>query len=176
MEIWKDIKNFEGRYQVSNTGKVRSLDRVIVCSNHKERCFKGCILSTTNKKSKYKSITLTEPGYRRTNFCHVLVASHFIDDIPKGMSVNHKDSNTLNNHVDNLEIVSIRDNTRHAMNKKDTSSRHIGVYWDKKPRKWKASIHINGSGKNLGRFKHEEDAKKAVDAFIKKMNIECIYG
>jgi hypothetical protein len=73
--------------------------------------------------------------------------------------VNHKDFNKLNNNLDNLEIITQRQNT----NKKHlkSSSQYIGVFWNKQNKKWKSQIRINKKIKYLGYFVNEIDAHNA---------------
>ena len=120
MEVWKDIKGLEGKYQISNLGRVKSLDRNTKYLNgnfrrHKERILKGGI---------------TIWGYRVFQLCigegkktyllkssHRLVAENFISNPENKKTVNHKDGNKLNNNVLNLEWATYSENTQHAYDK-----------------------------------------------------------
>lgn len=105
-EIWKDIKGYEGLYQVSNTGKIKSLK-----FNHsnKEKIIKG------NKENLgYLVVTLYKDGNRKNFKIHRLVAEAFISN-PKSLpQVNHIDGNKQNNRIDNLEWCTAKENTIHA--------------------------------------------------------------
>lgn len=94
-EEWKWIKGYEGYYQISNLGRIKSFKR------HKS----GYILSNKNKKGGYFSVVLIANGKRRSCRIHVLVAEAFIGEIPVGFHVHHKDDNKQNNVVTNLEII-----------------------------------------------------------------------
>lgn len=98
-ELWKDIKDYEGFYQVSNLGRVRSLKR-IDNNNHpvKER-----ILATGKKENGYLIVTLWKNGKGKTFMVHRLVAKTFIPNPMKYNSVNHKDEIKSNNCIKNLE-------------------------------------------------------------------------
>lgn len=113
-EIWIDIRDYEGIYQVSNLGRVRSLDR-IVPRGDKGLTIKGRILSMNKlNKSGYRTCILSrrdKKDYRRFNR---LVAEAFIDNPDKKPFVNHIDGDKLNNHVDNLEWSTCSENTQHA--------------------------------------------------------------
>ena len=101
-EIWKDVRGFEGFYQVSNKGRVRSLDRVVEYRNHVPHKTKGKILSS-GKCRGYNTIGLHKNG--KVYECRVarLVAIHFIEN-PNGYpQVNHKDEDHSNDNADNLE-------------------------------------------------------------------------
>ena len=104
VEIWKDIEGFEGFYQISNLGRVKSLERII------DRPISGKIKYTEkilnvqlNKKRNYVYIQLYKNGYSRRYIVHRLVAEAFIPNPNNLPQVNHKDENSLNNCVDNLE-------------------------------------------------------------------------
>lgn len=99
-EEWEWIKGYEGLYQISNMGRLKSFHR-----NKTD----GEIRSLKNSKGWYLTISLRGNEIRHTARIHVLVAKHFIGDIPKGYHVHHKDGNKQNNRVDNLEIISPRD-------------------------------------------------------------------
>lgn len=105
-KLWRDIKGFEGFYQVSDTGDVRSVDRTIIFSDGRERFFHGKVLSPSVGNHGYKTIVLKKNGLCRAFTIHRLVANAFIPN-PNGFSeVNHKDEDKLNNFVGNLEWCS----------------------------------------------------------------------
>ena len=91
-EIWKDIEGYEGLYQVSNLGRVKSL------KYNKER-----ILKIANGTDGYKIVGLTYNSKRKTFKVHRLVAQAFIPNPNEYPQVNHKDEDKGNNKVDNLE-------------------------------------------------------------------------
>jgi hypothetical protein len=102
-EVWKDIENYEGLYQVSNLGNVRSLDRVINSCYNSKQLIKGKVKVQELKNDGYMRVTLHKDGKGKHHYVHRLVAEAFIpnpDDLPQ---VNHKDENKTNNNVDNLE-------------------------------------------------------------------------
>lgn len=117
-EIWKDVVGFEGYYQVSNLGRVRSLDRYIehsgVGKGSGRHFCKGCILKPRIARHGYYQLTLRKPSVKTTFTIHLLVAPAFLGDRPNGFHVNHIDGNKLNNCADNLEYCSPKDNTHHA--------------------------------------------------------------
>jgi hypothetical protein len=103
MEIWKDIKGYESNYQISNLGRVKS--------NYRIKKLKGSIT-----KKGYLSYKLYHINGSKKSFqSHQLVAKAFIDNIDGKTQVNHKDGNKLNNHVDNLEWVTCKENINHAI-------------------------------------------------------------
>lgn len=106
MELWKDIKGYEGLYQVSNEGRVKSLDHTIVCDNGKGVATKkqsGKIRKFTELVKGYKRVTLSKDGIEKQYSVHRLVAEAFIDNPDNLPCVNHKDENPRNNDCTNLE-------------------------------------------------------------------------
>lgn len=95
MEIWKDIKGYEGIYQVSSEGRVRSLDRI----GERGYRYKGKILTPRPNKRGYMWVVLVGKNYA----VHRLVAQTFIPNPNNYPIVNHKDENPSNNCVENLE-------------------------------------------------------------------------
>ena len=106
-EIWKDIEGYEGLYQVSNLGRVKSLDRIDCRGQH----LKGKLIKPLPTKQEYVRVGLCKNGIRKHFMIHRLVAQAFI---PQHITVNHKDGNKSNNTVDNLEWLSQKENNIHA--------------------------------------------------------------
>ena len=117
-EIWKDIKNFEGFYMVSNLGRVKSLNRTIKRKGiHGNLHLKEKILKQTPDKDGYLCVTLRRKGKSIQSIkVHRLVASHFIPNLENKPTVNHKDGNKTNNCVYNLEWATHKEQTIHAIN------------------------------------------------------------
>lgn len=102
-EVWKDIEGYEGYYQVSNHGRIRSLDRVIRSKYRSSQFIKGNIKNITPRKDGYKAIMLYKNNKGNRQYIHRLVAKAFIPN-PKGYEIiNHIDENPSNNHYKNLE-------------------------------------------------------------------------
>ena len=106
-KIWKDINGYEGLYQVSNFGDVKSLNY-----NHTKT---EKILCPKNHHSGYKTVMLCNNGKNSNKSIHVLVASAFIPNPDQKPFVNHIDGNKGNNFVSNLEWVTAKENTNHAI-------------------------------------------------------------
>ncbi|PFK68265.1 NUMOD4 domain-containing protein [Bacillus cereus] len=119
-EVWVAIKGYEGLYEVSSHGRVRSLDRVVKCVRHgREHNMKrkGRLISLP-KKSKYYHVQLGKGSESmEQKLVHRLVASAFLDNPESKPFVNHIDSNKHNNRADNLEWVTADENTKHAIKK-----------------------------------------------------------
>ena len=165
-EIFKDVPAYEGKYQVSNLGNVKSL------GNDKTR--KERILKPGKNGYGYYHVTLCKNGNRKTMKVHVLVAMAFLGHIPDGthrIVLDHKDRDKSNNNLSNLELITQRENTERYFLTKKTSSQYTGVCWHKIANKWVATIIINGKSKYLGLFTEELNAhlayQKALNELIK---------
>ena len=117
IEIWKDIKNFEQIYQVSNLGRVKSLARYVNIKGGSQRLVKECILVPVLTSNGYLKVSLNNVT-RKTFNIHRLVAEAFIPNPDNKPQVNHIDENKLNNSVDNLEWMSAKDNNNHGSRNK----------------------------------------------------------
>ena len=112
-EIWKPIKGFAG-YQVSNFGRVRTYNKVTYTAHHGARHWRNRILAQKLRKDNCLQVNLWHNGKPITYYVHRLVAEAFLGEASSDMTVNHKDGNRQNNHVDNLEWLSRTDNIRHG--------------------------------------------------------------
>ena len=114
-EVWKDIGDYEGSYQVSNMGRVRSLDRVVTFKDGRVRKYKGRVLKLCVNTQGYEVIQLYNDNVGTTKTVHRLVLEAFKPHVNMSdLEVNHMDGNKLNNHLINLEWVTGRDNILHA--------------------------------------------------------------
>lgn len=115
-EEWRDIAGYEGLYQVSNLGRVKSLNY--------HRSGKEQILNPgkTGKNRGYLQVALCKNGNECRYKVHRLVADAFIQNTDNLPEVNHKDENTYNNRVDNLEWISHKDNINYGTRTRRTSS------------------------------------------------------
>ena len=171
MENWKDIKGYEGFYQVSNIGNVKSLERKVKC--------KGGALRTVNKKilkpyldSKgYLQVKLNKKGNYKSFNTHKLVAMSFLGHTPCGykLIVDHIDNNPLNNNVDNLQLITSRENS--SKDKKGGTSKYVGVFDNGKGvKRWRANISLGKKTINLGSFNTEERASIAYDFALTQLD------
>ena len=99
MEIWKDIKGYEGLYQVSSKGRIKN--------RHGK-------LRKLNNLNGYQTIYLYKNNKGKNKYVHRLVAQAFIDNYSENLDVNHKDFNRSNNNVENLECVTRGENFRYS--------------------------------------------------------------
>lgn len=114
-EIWKDIPGYEGIYQASNFGRIRSLDRVVLNRNIKNHV-KGRVRVASPDQDGYLGLTLSKNGIHKSFHVHRLVAITFIPNPENKLEVNHIDLNKQNNRVDNLEWCTRLENERHSRN------------------------------------------------------------
>jgi|LakMenEpi03Aug12_release.lakeMendotaPanAssembly.Ray.scaffolds.fasta_scaffold916487_1 hypothetical protein len=166
-EVWKDIPNYEGLYQVSNIGNVKSL------GNDKAR--KERILKPGKDGNGYYQVILSKEGKRKTMAVHVLVAIAFLGHIPDGthrIVPDHKDGDKSNNGADNLELITQSENIKRYWSTQKTSSQYTGVYWNKPANKWVTQIYVDRKRKHIGCFTDEYEAhlayQKALNQLINK--------
>lgn len=116
-EIWKDIPGYEGYYQVSTLGRIRSLDRVVFNSSHPNGMhLKEKLLVASPDLDRYLGVNLSKNGVRQSVKVHRLVAQTFLENPENKPEVNHKDLNKQNNRVENLEWCLRAENERHSRN------------------------------------------------------------
>lgn len=122
MEVWKDIKGFEGFYQISNYGNIKSLERTFeyigknqfgefkTIKKHKEM-----IIKQTINRSGYYQVCLHKNNKKKNMLVHRLIAEAFIDNPDNKPTINHIDGNTLNNSLDNLEWATMLEQQIHRV-------------------------------------------------------------
>jgi hypothetical protein len=169
MEVWKDIPNYEGYYQVSNLGNVKSLERKITLSNGLLRTINEKILKINDNGKGYFIASLSIDKKTKYYLVHQLVAMAFLGHTPNGHKsvVDHINNVKKDNRLDNLQIITNRENT--SKNTKQGSSIYTGVYWSKTLNKWCACIRINSKSKHLGYFDNEIDAHNAYQNALKQL-------
>lgn len=151
-EFWKDIKDYEKLYQVSNLGRVRSLSH-LASNGVKDILYKGRILKPfLDGKKNYLQVCLSKNNNKRKYLVHRLVAETFIENKYNKAEVNHKDGNKQNNYVDNLEWVTSKENKNHAY-----KNGYYNTYKFKhrKSKNNSKKITINGITKSLYKWSKE---------------------
>lgn len=114
MEIWKNITGYEGIYQVSNYGRIKSLKRK-KWNGKSFQIIGEKILKPSINNVGYYVVNLAKNGKQKLVLVHRIVASEFLKNDNNLPVINHKDGNKLNNHVDNLEWTTYQNNNIHAM-------------------------------------------------------------
>lgn len=129
-EVWKDVLGYEGLYQVSNLGQVRSLERYR--KNHVGVAkVQGKILRQSIKNSGYAKVALCKDGKVKTFTIHRMVAQAFVENVDGKTTVNHINGNKLDNRAENLEWTTYAENNMHAI---DTGLNKMGVMNNKSSR------------------------------------------
>lgn len=154
LEIWRDIPNYEGLYQASTLGRIKSLNF--------NRTGKEGILKDNFDKKGYSGVRIFKDKKGKSFKVHKLIAMTFLGHVPCGYKkiVDHKDNNPSNNNVDNLQIITARKNTSKDKDLSKKTSKFTGVFWLKDKRVWTSKMRINGKIKHLGYFNNELDASK----------------
>ena len=172
-EIWKDVVGYEGYYQVSDLGRVRSLDRIT--SNGRK--IKGKILSTkVNTPPYYPRVSLSVNGKMKLVQVHRLVAQAFVynPDPEHKTQVGHKDESRTNNRADNLEWVTPKENSNMPLHRERVSKANEGKVLSAET---KSKISLSQKGKYKGEKNpfynkhHTNEAKKKMSD-IKKMTYQ----
>lgn len=126
-EIWKDIPNYEGLYQASNYGRIRSLDCLVRCRNNHFRKKQGKILHPTPYKNGYLSVCISKDGRIKRTSVHRLVAKAFIPNPLNKPCIDHINANITDNNVNNLRWVTHSENNMNPIHRKRTSLAKKGI-------------------------------------------------
>jgi hypothetical protein len=170
-EIWKDVKGYEGLYQVSNLGRVKSLDRIDCVG---KRQYSRFLKQSYNHKG-YKNVVLTSNSKSKTFFVHRLMALCFILNKDNKSQVNHVNGIRDDNRIENIEWVTERENSCHRYKNKITTSKYIGVSYMKKYKKFRAYITFGKKMIHLGIFNTEKEAYAIRVNYEKQNNITNKY-
>lgn len=140
---WKDIKGYEGLYQISDKGLVISKSRMIITVDGKTRFVKGRLMKLRKHDDGYRFVSLCRNGKSKNHYVHRLVAEAFIPNEHSKPEVNHLNGNKTCNRVENLAWATHAENVQHAY---DTglSKKSLGRYNARKVRD-KASNKLYGS-------------------------------
>ena len=154
-EIWKDIPGYNGMYQVSDLGRVKSF------WFNKIR-----ILKAGKNKSGYYTVVLCKNKKQTSSDVHVLIAKSFLEHVPNGheIVVDHIDNNKSNNKLSNLQLIT------HRLNTSKDRKGLAGASFVKSRNKWISVIQIKGKLKNLGRFNTELEAHKEYKRILKQIS------
>lgn len=163
-EIWKTLPSYEGIYEVSNLGNIKSLSRI--------KFNKGKFPFMTNERilkqhlnNNYMKVRVMD----KMLTVHQLVAMAFLNHKIDGMNlvVDHINNNSLDNRVENLQVITQRQNaTKDRTNK---TSKYAGVSWHKALNKWRSYIKINYKQIHLGYFDNEEEASEVYNNKLKQI-------
>lgn len=160
-EIWKPVVGFECLYEISNYGRVRSLDRKVCDKNGVYITKKGRVIKPFLIKQGYLRVPLSKHNKRKGYLVHRLVAKAFIPNPNKYPIINHKDENTSNNNAENLEWCTYKYNTHYngVLARKKTNARAVRQY--------------TTSGTFVAEYKSIKDACIATGAFTSPIICCC---
>lgn len=158
-EVFVPVKGYEGLYEISNTGLVKSF----IKSNRR----KGDYLTNVLAPVGYYVTALSKDKKSKNVYIHRLLAEAFIENPNNYPFIDHINGNKQDNSISNLRWCTKKQNERfnNKINK-NKSSKYVGVCYDKHWGKWKASLNINGKTKNLGTYKTEHEAYLRYKKFI----------
>lgn len=179
--IWKDIVGYEGKYQVSNSGLVKSLQREVPTSrgNGVRTVKERVIAQKLDSKNRYKLVVLWSENKAKTHLVHRLVAEAFCPKQEHQTEVNHINGIKLKNNADNLEWCTSSENKQHAWDtglatsnadkmfgKKVGKSKFHNVTWNVERSKWLAGIKYQRKTYGQKRFDSEIEAALHVDKLL----------
>ena len=137
-ELWKTIKGYEGIYQVSNNGQVRSLNRTITDCRGRKQIIKEKILKPENVDDGYERVSLCRNGGQKHHRVATLVYEAFNGPIPKGLEIDHINGNNRDNRLENLRVCTHKENCNNPITlarnitANERRSRTLKEYWRKK--------------------------------------------
>lgn len=179
-EVWKDVVGYEGLYQVSNLGNVKSLPKEWSTANGGKRSHNGMILRPWTKRKGYKIVVFSKDGISKGKQIHQLVAESFLGHKPCGhkLVIDHINDDPSDNRLENLQIVTNRFNACKTQGKYKSIYKGVVIQQDKYKsasgeikiyKIIKSSIYFNGEKVRLGTFKTEHEAHLAYQNALFKI-------
>jgi hypothetical protein len=153
MEIWKDVVGYEGLYQVSNLGRLKSPPK---------KGHKGCIMKPSIKKDGYVRIQLIKCSKYKTLYVHRIVAEAFLQHDSERNEVNHIDGNKSNNKLENLEWVTSKQNIEHSIKTGLRKSSGMKGRFGKLSPKSKSILQLSACGKVIRKWDSISDAAREL--------------
>ena len=147
VEVFRSIDGQEN-YAISSFGKVKNTKT-------------GKILKGSVNSNGYLHINLYDDGVKKTHKIHRLVACAFIDNPDDKECVDHIDNDKTNNNISNLRFATSKENSQNSKLRSNNTSGHKGIYFNKRAKKWRAQINIDGIRIYIGYYDNIEDAKIA---------------
>lgn len=173
MENWRSIQGYEGLYEVSDLGRVRSLSRMVACRFGKTRVSSGRVRAEQRTSRGRVIVTLCKDNVVTSKSVHRLVAQAFLPGFTQEHELNHIDGDPSNNRLCNLEITTPSLNQLHAvrtgLRPKIGTSKYRYVCYVKNPRaknRWASSVKIDGRSQGWRTFATEIEAARHADAYL----------
>jgi len=170
-EVWKDIKGYEGLYQVSNYGKVKSLKRKVYSGKNRFRWHYERIMS--NKKNNgngYIVVSLNKNGRSQNKYVHRLVAEAFIENPNNLKYINHKDETKSNNNVKNLEWCTAEYNCKYNDRHKKIGLKMINNKGNSKP-----IYQLNDNNEVINQYPSISEASRQLKVSYQAIS-DCLKG
>ena len=168
-EVWKDIPYYEGLYEASNMGRVRSVDREVRHPRGGVHVIKGKVLKSGVAGGGYLQVVLYKDGNSRAFKVHRLVYAAFCGEIPNGYDVNHIDECKTNNRLDNLNLM-----TRKENNNWGTHNQRVAKANTNNPLRCRPVVALNEDGEVISEFSPTREAGR--NGFNQGDLVSCCRG
>ena len=172
-EIWRPIEGYEGLYEVSNTGQVRSLDRYVKYSNGRIHLHKGKVLSPIKDKDGYLQVSLYYNRKMYKKYVHRIVAEAFLPNPDNLPEVNHKDEDKTNNNVTNLEWCDRKYNLSYGSRQERYRNTMLeNGYWTGLSKDEYIKKYYEKNKESIKKYKkkYDQDNKESIKKYKKKYN------
>lgn len=167
-EVWKSVLGFKRYYEVSDRGRVKSVQRWVE-NGFAGRIVRERILKLQPRKDGYLKCELSKHNKQYSKLVHHLVMEAFEGPRPITREIAHHDGNKANNYIENLRYAEHWENENDKRSHgRVCTSKYYGVSWYKRHKKWEASIFYGGKQRYIGHFDNEIDAAKAVNSYTLK--------
>lgn len=169
METWKDIRGYEGLYQVSDLGRIRSLERIVNAKNNSKSTKKSRILIQEVTVYGYCRVRLFSLDGKAKHYAtHRIVAQEFIGNID-GYEINHKNEIKTDNRVENLEIVTSKQNCNYGTRNKRLSEKNKAnkALW------CKPVVQKDKDGNVIAKYESRTDAERATGIHNREISRGC---
>ena len=166
-EIWKDIEGYEGYYQVSNLGRVKSLQTKAYSHIQKKAIVvrREKILKQFPDTKGYLMVDLRKNKTRNTQKVHRLVATAFLPNPDNLPQVNHKDENKINNNVENLEWCTLQYNVNYGTARARMAQKQC-----------KKVFQISQTGEEVNKWNSIKEAAMALDVTVGTITLWCLHN
>lgn len=162
MEIWKNIEGYEGIYEVSNLGRIRSIDRTITTRKGVVRYMKGKLMSLCMDNNNYKHILLSKENKQTLMLVHRLVAEAFLPNPDNKTEVNHINTIRTDNRVENLEWCTRKENCNNPLTKEKQKTTNKRVHSEETRKR----ISLALKGRKISKESIEKTKQKVMKPIL----------